>query len=117
MRLNTKLLSAAALAAFLAGGSVHAQNENQQAAEPVNDAQLERFSEAMGEIQEIRQDYSGQLEGVQDQEKARELQQQANEEMVQAVEDTGMSVEEYNNISQQLRQNPELAERLQQMME
>lgn len=115
MRFDIKTLIAAGLVALLSTTGV-AQAQSQGGGS-VSDAELQEYTDATHQVQEIRQEYSGQLEGIQDQEKARKLQQKANQEMVSAVQDTGMSVEEYNQLSQKIRENPELAQRVQQMLE
>ncbi|WP_435101667.1 DUF4168 domain-containing protein [Arhodomonas sp. AD133] len=118
MRLTSKILTSAAFAMLVATAPLHAQTEgNPQGSAEVSDTKLEQFSEAFGQIQDIRSDYSEKLRDVQDEEKAREMQQAANDEMISAVEDSGLSVDEYNAISQQLRKDPEMAERVQGMIE
>ena len=59
------------------------------AAQPADDATVTSFAEAMGEVQVIQQKFSEQLQGVEDNDKARELQMKAQEEMVTAVEASG----------------------------
>ena len=82
----------------------------------VTDTDLERFVEVQTDIQEITAEYSARLEGVEDPEEAAQLQQEASQMMVEAVEDTGLDVATYNNIAVALETDEELRERVQSMM-
>jgi hypothetical protein len=73
---------------------------------------LDQFAEAFGEVQEIRQDFSASLEGVESESKARSLQADAQEKMVTAVQDAGLTVQEYNRIAMQIQRDPELREKV-----
>lgn len=116
-----KTLTASALlsALLLATAPVHAQSDAQTpppAAQPaanIDDAQLEKFAAALDDIAKIQEDAMARLSQVEDQQKAQAIQQEANENMVDAVNDSGLSVEDYNLIANQLQTNPELQERLQ----
>lgn len=79
--------------------------------------QLEQFADAHGEVMEIRDDYTERLQEADGREQAMELQEEANEKMVSAVTDTGLSVEEYGQIARAASNDTELAERIQEMME
>lgn len=59
------------------------------------DAENRQFEELMSDIQQI--------------------QQKSNEEMVEAVEDEGLSVQRFNQIAQAIQQNPELQQEFRQM--
>ncbi|PSJ41287.1 DUF4168 domain-containing protein [Zobellella taiwanensis] len=117
-----KTLTASALlsALLLATAPVHAQSDAQtpppaaqQPAANIDDAQLEKFAAALDDIAKIQEDAMARLSQVEDQQKAQAIQQEANENMVDAVNDSGLSVEDYNLIANQLQTNPELQERLQ----
>ncbi|ADH86550.1 DUF4168 domain-containing protein [Desulfurivibrio alkaliphilus] len=75
-------------------------------------ATLQSFAVASVQLQEIQQEYAGRLEGVQDQDKAIELQQQANEKMVATVEEEGLDVQTYNAIANAMNTSPELHARI-----
>ncbi|MFC3607501.1 DUF4168 domain-containing protein [Stutzerimonas tarimensis] len=124
---NARLAFAGLFAAVLALGAPLAQAQAQAQApatqgapatgaapmaQNFSDEQLERYAESLGEIVEIREDFTARLEDTSDVEEARELQQQAQQEMMTAVEDNGMSVEEYNAISQALQTDPDLRDRV-----
>mgnify|MGYP006285773699 FL=1 len=44
------------------------------------------------------------------------LEQEGNEMMVEAVEETGLTVDTYSSIAQAASDNPDLAERIESMM-
>ncbi|MFW6338183.1 MAG: DUF4168 domain-containing protein, partial [Alkalispirochaetaceae bacterium] len=44
-----------------------------------------------------------------------QIQEQSNEEMVEAVEEEGLDVQQFNQFAQTIQQNPELQERLQEL--
>ena len=89
-----------------------------QAQQPANvdDATLMRFagtSEKLGALQEgLRQE----LESVKSEDEALELQKQTQEKMVNAVLNSGMSVEQYNQLVAAIRSNPELQRRLEKFL-
>ncbi len=117
--LPTRLVSASLLALFMAAGAsqVSAQQANQtpatqpapamQAAD-ISDKKLEKFADSLGEIMEIRQDFTAKLEKTGDPAEAQQLQQQANEKMMNTVEDNDLSIEEYNAINQAVQNDPQL---------
>lgn len=79
--------------------------------------ELERFAEAHSAVMAIRDEYTQRLQEAEDRDQAMELQEEANERMVEAVTDTGLSVEEYGEIARAASGDTELAERIQGMME
>lgn len=82
----------------------------------ISDADLEAFVDVQEDIQEITADYSARLDGVSDPDEAAQLQQEASEMMVEAVEDMGLDVATYNNIAVALESDEELRERVQSML-
>lgn len=80
-----------------------------------DDATVERFAQAWSEVQEIRDEYMGRIEAADDAETAQELQSRAQEAMVEAVTDAGVEVSEYNRIAAAMGQDPELAQRIEEM--
>ncbi|MCO6440279.1 MAG: DUF4168 domain-containing protein [Nitrococcus mobilis] len=73
---------------------------------------LEKYSEAQQKITNISQQYRGRLNQAQDRDKAIELQQQAQQQMAKAVISAGLTVEEYNRITEAVQSEPQLRERL-----
>lgn len=78
----------------------------------VSNDQLQTYAEAEQKVQEIRDDFQQQMPNAESPEEAQTLQQEAQQEMVSAVEDAGLTVEEYNQIASQMQSNPELRERM-----
>jgi hypothetical protein len=114
-KLNARLVSASLAALLMAAGAsqVSAQQANQapatqpapavQAAD-ISDKKLEKFADSLGEIMEIREDFTAKLEKTGDPAEAQQLQQQANEKM--------MNTEEYNAINQAVQNDPQLRDRV-----
>jgi glucose/arabinose dehydrogenase len=132
--------SAAALALALCGTAFAQQpgagttppdaQEPQQQAQPpapqpgpapgaaeVSDEQLERFADAYTEVAQLRDEYTQQIIQAEDPDRATELQQEANERMIEAVEEKGLSVGEYNMIAEAMDRDPELQERVLQKLQ
>jgi len=124
-------LSASAAALALLAGVAHAQQEpgmgqqqpgaGQQGpdvAEPqpgqptFSGEQIDSFVDAYLDIIGIQEEYTAEIEGSEGSEKARELQEKANDEMVAAIEDNGLSVPEYSEIANAMDQNPELRDEI-----
>ena len=76
---------------------------------------LRSFAVALAEVQEIAADWRPQIEAAAP-EQAEELRQQANAEMVEAVERNALTVEAYNNIWQAAEADSELRARIEAMM-
>lgn len=80
----------------------------QDAAPPVDEQKVKKFVAAYTDVQEVRQEYSAQLQEVQDPEKAKALQEKAHVKMDSAVEENGLTVNEYREIADQINENPQL---------
>lgn len=127
MRIAVKgTIFTAALALIVSPAIAQAQDGYQgNAANPTGQQQqmnfdqatLQQFASAATQLSQIHNEFAEKLEGVQDQEKAMDMQRQANEQMVQAVENEGISVEKYNAIANQMNQDPELRQQVQQMID
>ncbi|RWU09666.1 DUF4168 domain-containing protein [Pseudidiomarina gelatinasegens] len=109
--------SSAAMAAPQEGQSQQQQMMQQQESIELTDTMLEQFVTAMSNVQEISNKYSEQFQSAEDAEQAQEIQRKAQEEMVAAVNDSGLSPQEYNTIVQRVQQDEELRARLQEMTE
>jgi len=106
------------LALFLATPAI-AQQAAPQQAQPditVTDSDLDSFADAQMSIMQIQQDYSQRLQNVDNPDAANQLQQEANEKMVGAVEEAGLDVESFNAIAMAIQNDPELQQRLQEML-
>ncbi len=96
-----------------AGGGNEKSMGDQQSA-TIKPATKEKFIAAYSEIRDVQQKYSQKLQNIDDKSKARELQQQAQTEMVGIIEDKGLSIKQYNQIVNQMRNNPELRKEVEQ---
>jgi hypothetical protein len=120
------ILAAGALAAVLAGGLAYAEPPTEattegRAAAPqtgeapvanVTDDKLENFVDAATEVQNVQTTYTERMKQAADQQQAQSLRQEAQDKMVSAVEESGLTVQEYNLIAQRLQTDPALAERM-----
>ena len=107
---------ALALAAPLPAAAQMESGQPPVAAEELSNAQLESFAAAAVQVSEITEQLQIQAQGVEDEAELMELQEQANVQMVAAVEEQGLTVDEYNAIFQIAQVDPALNERLVEMM-
>lgn len=120
MKIRTSLISLAIALSFGFTTALAQQGQMQQqppADINVSDQQLEQFADAQVSIIEIQQDFSERLQGVEDPDRAQELQVQANEEMTSAVDEAGLDVESFNAIAMAIQSDPELQQRLTRMLQ
>ncbi|MDR5868034.1 DUF4168 domain-containing protein [Halomonas koreensis] len=124
MQRFTALCSAALLSIGLMGSMAHAQESADAASEApqaeaqaqdFSDAQLQKFADASKEIAVISQDYTQQLQEAEGDEAQQQVRQEANDKMVEAVEQSGLEVNTFNAIGQAIQQDPELMQRVQEM--
>jgi GTP1/Obg family GTP-binding protein len=78
----------------------------------VSDQQLQQFATAQAGISEVQEEFSAQLQQVEDPDKAQTLREQANEQMIQAVQDAGLDVESFNQIAMAVQNDQALQQRL-----
>lgn len=125
---SSRALSAACLASIigLSAAPLHAQQQQQgqgayappaQEQTQISDQMLDQFLGALSEVQTVQQEYSEQIQSTQDADEAQSLRAEAQSRMVGAVEQSGLTVPEYNMIAQRLRTDEELAERVSSMQE
>lgn len=94
-------------------GSVPAQQfEQGQQAGPITDGDLEKFVKANEEVAKVRDEFTQKLNEENDQQKAQQLQAQAQEKMLEAVKDNNMDALTYNAIAARIQTDTELQERL-----
>jgi len=89
----------------------------QQPMAEVDEANLEKFADAYIDVGEIHNEYSQLLQEVEAPEQAQELQQEANDKMVEAIQANDLEVQEYSEIAAAIEQNPEMRERVVGMIE
>ncbi|WP_111642105.1 DUF4168 domain-containing protein [Marinimicrobium alkaliphilum] len=78
----------------------------------VSDEEVDAFVAAYIAVQTINQEYTEKLQAAESPEDATELQQQAQGEMQQAVTDSGISIEEYQQIANLANQDEGLRDRI-----
>ena len=78
----------------------------------VTEEELDQVAEAYVEVTQIREKYQMELRDVTDPAEAMELQQQAEREMIEAVEAKGLDVQTYNQVMEAAQVDEELREQL-----
>ncbi|MFP3981552.1 MAG: DUF4168 domain-containing protein [Desulfobacterales bacterium] len=91
------------------------QKSSQPEPEDFKDEDLEKFAGAQDKVDEIRKEYSDELSQVEDQDKARDLQDKYSKKMVESIKDEDLSVEKYNKISRAAQSNPDLNKKIDEM--
>lgn len=84
--------------------------QGQQQATQFSDDQLKSFAAAVEGIQQVANDYAPRLRDAQDPQQLAELQQEAEDQMLEAVQGEGLTVDEYNAIAVTAQTNPQVAE-------
>jgi len=106
-------LSGAALAQQTAAAApTEAATAMQQSPVELSDANLLKFSMAMDAIQQVGAEYESKFQAAETPEQAQQVQQEAQTEMVKAVEAAGLSTDEYNAIAQQAQQDEALRNKI-----
>lgn len=111
MRHTRHSLTLAVAAALLLLASPHAmaQDQPQQMTAPdFSQQQIEAFVDAATEVQRVQTELDAKAQEAQNPEEVAQLQQQAQEEASQAVENSGLTVDEYAAIAQAANQDPDL---------
>lgn len=120
---KTLIIPVASAAVLLFGATAHAQQPDagepaaqpqvpQPAAIEVSDEQVATFVKAQEAIGTIGAEWQGKIEAMSDPEEIRGAQEAAHQEMVAAVEATGISVEDFNRIAQAAQSDRALQQRI-----
>lgn len=80
-------------------------------AQQIPSADLKKAATAYKDIQVLYNELQQSLQEIDSQEKRMELQENTNQLMVQAVKDTGLGVDDYNDVMRKVREDKETAER------
>lgn len=91
--------------------------EEMQQKQDFDDETLEQFADAYVEVGEVHREYSERLQDTEATEDAQELQQEANDKMVEAIEANDLEVQEYSAVAAALERDPELREEVVGMIE
>ena len=105
----TALFSAAVLSV---GVAVAATPQSQG----IDDNALQKFVVSAQQVAMISQEYSAKLQNAEGETAQQQIIAEANDKMVEAVQAQGLSVAEFNGISDAMQQDPTLAERAQQLV-
>ncbi|WP_417362128.1 DUF4168 domain-containing protein [Gallaecimonas pentaromativorans] len=106
----TASLAALPVASVMAAQQTPAPKAQQQV--NVSDAKLEQFVTAQKSITSIRDSAMEKLNKSENPDQAQQIQQQANQDMVEAVKDAGLSVEDYNLIARAVQTDPNMRSRV-----
>lgn len=87
------------------------------ASQDVSDEKLQKFVASAQQVAVMSQQYSQQLQGTSDQAAQQQLMQQANQKMVQTVQANGLTVQEFNALSEAVDRDPALQERAQRLLQ
>lgn len=112
-------LSLAAVALFLALPAAQAQNDaDAVSAQAVSysEPKLQQFADAYRSIVLLSQEYVPKLKAAADIEEAEALNKEAQGKMLAAIEKTGLSKEEYQQIAESLKNDPSLVERVNKLL-
>lgn len=106
----------------LASSSALAQEETQANAQTapqaapqtieITEAAVDKFIEVLQDVESIRGKYVARLQDAEDQQTAMGIQQEAQEKMVEKVQSSGMTVQQFNMIAQAAQQSPEIQQRI-----
>ncbi|PKA39584.1 DUF4168 domain-containing protein [Rhizobium sullae] len=89
------------------------QTGSQGAPAAVSDQKIEAFAVAYLQVDKVRQEYSAKIGATQDTAAKQQLQTEASKQMVQAVEASPISLDEYNSILTAAQKDPALVKRVQ----
>jgi hypothetical protein len=78
----------------------------------VEDKKIDQFADAYIAVQEIQSEASQQLSATTDAAKAQEVKQTAEAQMIQAVQRTGLQIEEFNQIVQAMASDTSLRDKV-----
>jgi hypothetical protein len=111
----TRFLTAAAFALAIAWTPAVLAQAAPPAAETTqdfSDTDLKSFASALVEVSRINDNYLPIYHAAKSPEEQQAIEQKASTEMVQAVQNVGMSVDKYHQILAKARSNPEVANRI-----
>lgn len=81
------------------------------------DTQLQNFINASRQVAVISQEYAPQIESTTSQPEREQIFREADDKMVAAVQDEGLTVQEFNAINQQLPHDPDLEQRVNDLLQ
>lgn len=99
-----------------AGGNVPAPAMQPSRSANFDDETLSKFADAYLDLQEIRIDYTTRLQTAEDKTQAQQLQQEASEKMLEALQENDLEVEQYNRIAMTIQTDSRLREKVAQIV-
>ena len=120
-QIRSSLVIPAVVAAVMLMGPGLADVRAQQRQQPVtppefSQDQIETFADAALNVRQVQQDFNAEMQGVEDAEEIERLHQQAQDQAQRALEEHGLSVDEYNAMVQAANQDPQLYAAIMQSM-
>lgn len=103
------IVTGSSLAAAQAAG---AQEQPAEAAPSPTQQDLKAYAVARLEVLRVSKSYRPQIEAAKSADEAKAVQQEAMQEMVKVVQNNGLSVEKYNEITGTMQNNPEVAKQV-----
>lgn len=104
-------------AAMLLMASPLAMAQEQPATPDFSQQQIESFVDAATEVQRVQTELDVKAQAAQDPAEVAELQQQAQADASQAVEESGLTVDEYAAIAEAANQDPDLYAQIVELMQ
>lgn len=86
-----------------------------QQAQDFSQSDLQSFAKANSSIRDIRQSAINEIQQANDDDARTQIREQAQQQMLTAIKDAGMTLEQYNTIGRAAQSNPDLASKIQQM--
>jgi len=115
MRLWTQFLTAAVLAAAVPVANAQVQSPAPAPAQPsqnITDQKLDATAAALNKIANVKENYTQQIEASSNEADKQRLVNEANKELVKAVTDQGLSVEEYTSIMVVAQNDPAVRQKI-----
>lgn len=78
----------------------------------LNQERLQTFAAVAIEVQRINDDYQSRFSAAGTSEEREKIQQEAATEMTKAVEDNGMTVDQYNEVARAAQADPDVAKQI-----
>lgn len=78
----------------------------------ISDEQLRTFAQARAEVRDVLESYSDERHEAADEEALEEVRLEMQKAMASAVNDTGMSVEQFNELTRLIRRDRDLRKRV-----
>jgi len=106
------------LVVLLSVGAATAQDDAPEGGDmpgvEISDADIDAFVAALGEVQALGEEWTERMRAAESERDIADMRETAREEMMRAIEDHGLTVEQYNQIATAAQDDPELAQRIQQ---